>query len=129
MKSNELKKGNWIASGTEFKETSAIGKVLSIGNDGCEFEQLEVECEESFEWFWKDNYCGIPITEDILPKIGFEFYDFNQREYHLDFKDVTGSHANFMYKFFKNGRVDYYLNGIKGSVKNILRNIFNRNGF
>ena len=119
MKSNQVRKGNWIASGVEYGETSTIGKVLSIRNDDCEFEQLEMECSESFEWFWKDNYCGIPITEALLLKMGFELNNYTQKEYYLPFEDATGSHAYFNFKFFKNGRVDSYLNGIEESVKNI----------
>jgi len=139
MKSTDIRKGNWIASGTEFKNTSTIGKVLSIGNDDCEFEQLEVECDESFEWFWKDNYCGIPITEERLLKLGFEFNQYNQKVYNLIFEDATGNYALFNFKFFKNGRVDYNLNGITESVKNIkdmkfqfihqLQNLYNATTF
>lgn len=72
LKNSDLQVNNIIASGKEFKDTSIIGKVLSIGNDEQEFEQIYCECEESFEWFFKDNYCGIPLTNDILEKAGFE---------------------------------------------------------
>jgi hypothetical protein len=50
MTATELKIGNYIASGNVFKETSTIGKVLEIGNEDREFEQIYCECEESFEW-------------------------------------------------------------------------------
>lgn len=69
---NELRVGNWIASGKSFTNTSTIGKVLEIGNVEREFEQIYCECEESFEWFFKDNYCGIPLTPEILEKAGFK---------------------------------------------------------
>ena len=68
----ELIIGNKIASGVEFKETSIIGTVLEIGNLEREFEQIYCECEESFEWFFKDNYCGIPLTEEWLIRFGLE---------------------------------------------------------
>lgn len=72
MNTNELRIGNLIASGTKYTDTSSIGKVLSIGVDDCEFEQIYVEQEESFDWFWKGNYCGIPLTEEWLVKFGFK---------------------------------------------------------
>jgi len=65
----DIKVNNFIASGKEYNHATAIiGKVLSIGNDEQEFEQVYCECEEAFEWFFKDSYCGIPITFDILTK-------------------------------------------------------------
>lgn len=72
IKAKDLRIGNLIATGTIFKETSNIGKVLSIGLEECEFEQIYCECEESFEWFFKDNFCGIPLTEEWLIKFGFK---------------------------------------------------------
>lgn len=67
LKNSEIKVNNFIASGNKYEHnTSVIGKVLSIGNAEQEFEQVYCECEESFEWFFRNNYCGIPITFDIL---------------------------------------------------------------
>jgi len=77
MKANELRIGNYIANGVEgiFKsDIMSIGKVLEIGNEGRKFEQIYCECEESLEWFFKDLYCGIPITEKWLLNFGFEQY-------------------------------------------------------
>ena len=70
----DIKVKNFIATGKEYNHSTAvIGKVLSIGNVDQEFEQVYCECEESFEWFFKDSYCGIPITFDILVNYcGFE---------------------------------------------------------
>ena len=70
IKASELRIGNIIASGVVFSDTSLIGRVLSIGSLDCEFEQIYCECEESFEWFMRDNYCGIPLTPEILEKMG-----------------------------------------------------------
>jgi len=78
LKNTDIKVNNLIASGTIFdKEVPLIGKVLSIGNDEQEFEQVYCECEESFEWFFKDNYCGVPIlgNENILIDLGFKKYE------------------------------------------------------
>ena len=72
MKANELRIGNLIASGVKYNDTSVVGKVLSIGLEECAFEQIYCECPESFEWFFKDNYCGIPLTPEILEKCGFK---------------------------------------------------------
>jgi hypothetical protein len=67
LKNSDIKVNNFIATGKEYNHsTSIIGKVLSIGNDDQAFEQVYCECEEAFEWFFKDSYCGIPITFDIL---------------------------------------------------------------
>lgn len=49
-----------------------IGKVLEIGNDEREFEQIYCECSESFEWFFKDSYCGIPLSEKFLKILGLQ---------------------------------------------------------
>ncbi len=75
MKANELRIGNFVASGVSYSKTSSIGKVLEIGNLEREFEQIYCECEESFDWFFKDNYCGIPLTEEWLLKFGFDKKD------------------------------------------------------
>lgn len=75
INATELRIGNWIASGEKFNDTSTIGKVLEIGNEERDFEQIYCECLESFEWFFKDNYCGIPLTEELLLKCGFEKKD------------------------------------------------------
>jgi len=66
---NKLLIGSYIANGKIYNpQTSAIGKVLEIGNEEREFEQIYCECNESFDWFFKDNYCGIPLTIEILEK-------------------------------------------------------------
>jgi hypothetical protein len=74
MKAQELRIGNYIASSgnKENVETWLIGKVNSISSLSSLFEQIEVETDESFEWFFRDNYFGIPLTEEWLLKFGFE---------------------------------------------------------
>jgi hypothetical protein len=50
LKNSDIKVNNFIATGKEYNHsTSIIGKVLSIGNDDQEFEQVYCECEEAFE--------------------------------------------------------------------------------
>ena len=71
IQTNELRIGNLIASDIRYNSTSIIGKVLEIGNNEREFEQIYCECAESFEWFFKNSYCGIPLTAKWLIKFGF----------------------------------------------------------
>lgn len=66
MKATEFRIGNLIASGNEFTQTSVIGKILEIGNEERQFEQIYCECDESYEWFFKDSYCGIPLSEKSI---------------------------------------------------------------
>lgn len=68
---HELRLGNWINLGLR-DDIKNYGKVLSIGSVEQEFEQVYCECEESFEWAFKNNYCGIPLTPEILEKCGFD---------------------------------------------------------
>lgn len=74
LRNKDLMVGNNIASGVKYSDTSIIGEVLSIGNDEQEFEQIYTECEESFEWFFKDNYCGIPLSKEWFDKLSFKEY-------------------------------------------------------
>lgn len=80
IQANELRIGNIIASSANQanKETWVIGKVHSISSIDAKFEQIEVETDESFTWFFKDNYFGIPLTEDWLVKFGFKNEKLNR---------------------------------------------------
>jgi len=49
---NELRIGNWINLSLR-QDLPIYGKVLSIGTEDQEFEQVYCECEESFEWAFK----------------------------------------------------------------------------
>lgn len=71
IQANELRIGNWVNLGLR-DDIKNYGKVLSIGSLEQKFEQVYCECEESFEWAFKDNYCGIPLTPEILNKCGFK---------------------------------------------------------
>jgi len=73
----ELRIGNFIFRGKNNKpdDEYPLGfwhKVRSIGNEDQEFEQIECEAEESFEWVFKDNWEGIPLCENWLFALGFE---------------------------------------------------------
>jgi hypothetical protein len=73
MEASELRIGNLIASSgnPSNKETWVIGKVRSISCLDAEFEQIEVETDEDFTWFFKGCYFGIPLTPELLVEIGF----------------------------------------------------------
>lgn len=91
MKATEIRIGNYIASGKIFKDTSIIGKVLEIGNQESVFEQIYIETSESFEWLFKDEYCGIPLSKEILEKCGFRYEDFIISGY------IDGNHCIYEY--------------------------------
>ncbi len=76
MKAEELRIGNFIASSGNPKniETCVVGKVHSISSMDTQFEQIEVETEEEFIWFFKNSYFGIPLTEKWLIDFGFKKY-------------------------------------------------------
>ena len=91
MNANELRIGNYIISGNngKYSENGIVGKVLEIGNVEREFEQIYCECDESFEWFFKDNYFGITLTEEWLDEFGLNrttFYGFEHSYlwYHIE---------------------------------------------
>jgi hypothetical protein len=71
IKANELRIGNWINL-SPHEGIESFGKVLSIGQEEQEYEQVYCECKESFEWAFKDNYRGIPLSPEILSKAGFK---------------------------------------------------------
>lgn len=70
----QIRLGNYIMSGNNgnYCSSGLIGKVLEIGNDDREFEQIYCECEESYEWFFKGNYFPIPLTKEWLYVFGFK---------------------------------------------------------
>lgn len=72
IKANELRIGNWINLSWNEK-IELFGKVLSIGSLDQEFEQIYCECSESFEWAFRDNYRGIPLSGELLEKCGFKY--------------------------------------------------------
>ena len=75
MKNSDIRVNNLIASGKSFKNTSIIGVVRSIGNDDVDFEQIETMSDESFTWMFKNDYCGIPVSEQLLLNSGFEKHE------------------------------------------------------
>jgi hypothetical protein len=73
LKNTDIRIGNYIQSGNNgrYYLNGSIGRVLSIGNDEQSFEQVYCECDESFDWYFKDNYFGIVLTKEHLFLFGF----------------------------------------------------------
>lgn len=73
LAADEIMLGNIIQSGNNGKyvEEGTIGRVLQIGALDQEFEQVYCECGESFEWFFKDNYFGVPMSDFWFEVFGF----------------------------------------------------------
>ena len=115
MKASEIRIGNLIASSgnKEDIETWVIGEVISISSLDSEFEQIEVETAESIEWFFKDNYFGIPLTEEWLLKFGFE------REYELRKTVYYMNNYSIILWVYKNGRIDLRIGGIDFKDKDV----------
>lgn len=75
LQAGDLRIGNFIISGnngTFDTDYLDYGKVLSIGQEDQEFEQIYCECEESFNWYFRDNYFGIPLTKEWLVEFGYK---------------------------------------------------------
>lgn len=75
--------GNYIAASANKsnKETWTIGKVRTILSGDVDFEQIEVETEEEFTWFFKDSYFGIPMDEEWHRIFGVEKDGFDSFRY------------------------------------------------
>lgn len=74
LKANNLRIGNIVASSGNPSniKTWVIGKVISISSLDTDFEQIEVETDEEFTWFFKDNYFGVPLSIEKLLSFGFK---------------------------------------------------------
>ena len=91
LNAKQIRIGNYIMSGNngKFYEDGSIGKVLEIGNEERKFEQIYCECEESFDWFFKDNYFPIPLTKEWLIKFGFKINRVTKEENNVWRKEWT----------------------------------------
>lgn len=83
-KHEELRVGNYIFNGKTPHDPEPdypLGfwhRVRSIGNEDQEFEQIESETEGSTGWIFRDNWCGIPLSEEWLRALGGERYSKNE---------------------------------------------------
>lgn len=83
-----------IMIGNFFHVGSDIGRVLIInGQREVKFDNVYLECSESFEWFEINSLKGIPLTEDILLKCGFEKRNTDQIRYNRETIELT--HVEF----------------------------------
>jgi hypothetical protein len=64
MESNELRIGNLV-------KWYDVSKVLELHSEKNEFDNVYIECEESFEWTEYDKLIPIELTEEWLLKFGF----------------------------------------------------------
>jgi hypothetical protein len=97
LKASDLRLNNYIQSGNNGKYISdgIVGKILEIGNEERVFEQIYCECEESFDWFFKDNYFGIPLTEQWILKLGFTWSIPHQAHYKEGFDYVIDFYETY----------------------------------
>ena len=84
MKSNDIRIGNWV-------EYAGKGKVLVI-NSEADYDNVYLECDESFEWTEFSRLKGIPITKEILDNSGIESILWNGvvKQYYIM---VAGEHC------------------------------------
>ena len=64
MKANELRIGNLV-------KWYDVSKVLELHSEKNKFDNVYIECEESFEWTEYNKLEPIPLTEEWLLKFGF----------------------------------------------------------
>ena len=64
MKANELRIGNLV-------KWHDVSKVLELHSEKNTFDNVYIECEESFEWTEYNKLEPIPLTEEWLLKLGF----------------------------------------------------------
>mgnify|MGYP000937113141 CR=1 FL=1 len=72
IKAGDIMIGNYVQVGSD------VGKVLIInGQNEVKFDNIYLECSESFEWAEINKLKGIPLTDDILVKAGFIIGGYN----------------------------------------------------
>lgn len=116
LTAKDIRVGNFICNGLKYDEYG-VGEVLEVGNEDREFEQIYCMCSESFEWFFKDNYCGIPLNDEWFKKLNFKktisFYIEIDEEKLLEFAYNNDNSTNQYYAYFrnknKNGEDDFVL--------------------
>ena len=62
---NELRIGNLV-------KWYDVSKVLELHSEKNKFDNVCIECEESFEWTEYNKLEPIPLTEEWLLKVGFQ---------------------------------------------------------
>ena len=94
MKANELRIGNLV-------KWYDVSKVLELHSEKNKFDNVYIECEESFEWTEYNKLEPIPLTEEWLLKFGFLIIEINGK--------FEATLPNFRYNIYWNKYTDGFL--------------------
>ena len=94
LKNNELRIGNLV-------KWYDVSKVLELHSEKNKFDNVYIECEESFEWTEYNKLEPIPLTEEWLLKFGFFIIEINGK--------FEATLPNFRYNIYWNKYTDGFL--------------------
>ena len=94
LKNNELRIGNLV-------KWYDVSKVLELHSEKNKFDNVYIECEESFEWTEYNKLEPIPLTEEWLLKLGFLIIEINGK--------FEATLPNFRYNIYWNKYTDGFL--------------------
>lgn len=94
LKNNELRIGNLV-------KWYDVSKVLELHSEKNKFDNVYIECEESFEWTECNKLEPIPLTEEWLLKFGFLIIEINGK--------FEATLPNFRYNIYWNKYTDGFL--------------------
>ena len=94
LKTNELRIGNLV-------KWYDVSKVLELHSEKNKFDNVYIECEESFEWTEYNKLEPIPLTEEWLLKFGFLIIEINGK--------FEATLPNFRYNIYWNKYTDGFL--------------------
>ena len=78
-----------------------VSKVLELHSEKNKFDNVYIECEESFEWTEYNKLEPIPLTEEWLLKFGFFIIEINGK--------FEATLPNFRYNIYWNKYTDGFL--------------------
>ena len=78
-----------------------VSKVLELHSEKNKFDNVYIECEESFEWTEYNKLEPIPLTEEWLLKFGFLIIEINGK--------FEATLPNFRYNIYWNKYTDGFL--------------------
>ena len=94
LSANELRIGNLV-------KWYDVSKVLELHSEKNKFDNVYIECEESFEWTEYNKLEPIPLTEEWLLKFGFLIIEINGK--------FEATLPNFRYNIYWNKYTDGFL--------------------